>query len=532
MGLTPRFAVSFLAALSAGFSFGQTEPGGPAFDLAAVHPSPRSQRPSTQPPKMSASLIQPGVYQLKTAALLDLISTAYGTDGDKIAGGPSWLDLDRFDIVAKGPVGAPPDAVRGMIRSLLRDRFGLAVHQDKRPMPGYALSPGKGAPKMQRADGSGPSGCRRAAPTEPEANAIECRAISMASFAQQLRAMAGDYFPAAVLDETKLDGEWDFSLEWTPRAGLAAAAGASIFDAIQSQLGLRLDPKQVDTSVLVVDRVNRTPTPDPPGAASLPVPPSPAFEVAAIKPSQAEPRISTPPNGQVTLQGLTLGFLIQTIWFVTPDMILNAPKWLDTERWDITAKIASAPGSAPQTDLDSLITMVRALLEDRFQLKTHMQTRVVPAYTLTASKPKLQRADPLGRTGCKEGPGAGQKDPRLTHPALSRLAACSNITMAQFAELLPSVANALSPPSGGYLHSAVADATRLDGAYDFTLNFSPWSMMQAGPGPAAGNVPSDPNGPVSLFDAIQEQLGLKLELTRRPAPVLVIDHIERQPSGN
>jgi uncharacterized protein (TIGR03435 family) len=194
--------------------------------------------------------------------------------------------------------------------------------------------------------------------------------------------------------------------------------------------------------------------------------------------------------------------------------------------------VSAAPGSAPQTDMDSLIAMVRTLLEDRFKLKTHPEQRTVPAYTLTAVKPRMQRADPANRTGCKEGPAGDAKDPRLANPALSRLVACHNITMAEFTDKLPGIANALNPLNGP-IRSTVLDSTGLSGAWDFTLNFSPEvGFAPVGPLPPADNAASDPNGKLSLSEAIGKQLGLRLELVKRPATVLVIDHIEAKPAEN
>jgi uncharacterized protein (TIGR03435 family) len=538
-----RAACVILAGLLSAVTFGQAVDDPAKFEIADVHACPKTLHPS-----MRSGVLRPGVYQLKMATMVDLIAAAYGVDGEKVLGGPSWLDTDRFDVIAKAPDGAPQQAVRPMLQALLVERFKLAVHMDQRPMAAFVLSMGKGKPKLKQADGSGPSGCRRV-PQAPDAstNAVECRGLTMEAFVQQLHGAAGDYLTNPVVDESGLAGSWDFTLKWTPRGMLAAAGaeGIPIFDAVANQLGLKLEPKQVPTPVLVVDSVNQKPTENSPDVMTrLPPLPPPSFEVATIKPTDPQfqgVRIQTPPNGQINIQGLTLSFLIQTIWFVTPDGIPGAPKWLDTDRWDITAKVAAVPGSPPQTDMDSLIVMVRALLEDRFQLKTHTEERVVPAYTLTAPKPKLQKANPEVRAGCKEGPGADGKDPRITNPALSRLVSCRNVTMAQFAELLPNIANALSPLSGGYLRSAVLDSTGLGGAYDFTLSFSPWSAVQnggpgrnGGPGQeaAGGAIASDPNGALSLFDAIDKQLGLKLELVKRPAEVLVIDHIQQKPTGN
>ena len=99
---------------------------------------------------------------------------------------------------------------------------------------------------------------------------------------------------------------------------------------------------------------------------------------------------------------------------------------------------------------------------------------------------------------------------------------CRNITMAQFADRLPQVAN-------GYVHAAVLDKTGLNGTYDFTLSFSAIGIVQNSLQPGAA---PDPNGAVSLPDAVSKQLGLKLELEKRLAPVLVIDHVEQKPTEN
>jgi uncharacterized protein (TIGR03435 family) len=108
------------------------------------------------------------------------------------------------------------------------------------------------------------------------------------------------------------------------------------------------------------------------------------------------------------------------------------------------------------------------------------------------------------------------------------------MTTAQIGEELQRVAS-------GYIYGPVLDSTGLKGSWDFTLSFSSADLTKAGAGtgppPAAtatSSTPpsSDPNGAVSLFDAVSRQLGLKLEKQRRPAPVLVIDHIEEKPTEN
>jgi uncharacterized protein (TIGR03435 family) len=103
---------------------------------------------------------------------------------------------------------------------------------------------------------------------------------------------------------------------------------------------------------------------------------------------------------------------------------------------------------------------------------------------------------------------------------------CQNMTMARFASML-------QPLAPGYIKSPVLDATGLDGTFDFTLSFSTIGQLQNRPqGTDSNNGASDPNGAVSLPEAISRQLGLKLEQVKRPVKVLVIDHIEDKPTDN
>ena len=178
--------------------------------------------------------------------------------------------------------------------------------------------------------------------------------------------------------------------------------------------------------------------------------------------------------------------------------------------------------------------MIQALLEDRFKLQAHMEERPISAYTLIAVNPKLKKADPLSRTRCKEGPGPDGKDPRTANPVLNRLVSCQNMTTTQIGEELQRIAN-------GYIYTSVLDATQLKGSWDFTLSFSSANLTKAGagagpppPGGAATSTTaatSDPNGAVTLFDAVSRQLGLKLESTKGPVEILVVDRAER-PSAN
>ena len=546
-----------LLALFSVAAFGQSPETAAKFEVADVHSSPPTNLRVVRGPFFSTSR-----YELRFATMLDLIRIAYDVDPEKVSGGPSWLEMDRFDVFAKTPVTSTAQSRRRMLQSLLADRFSLAVHNDSRPMAAYALTAAK-HPQLKESDGSG-GGCDFAvqnAPTGPPAGGgpitlpvivYTCKNTSMAAFAAGMLNIPGaaQYFNnTLVVDKTDLAGAWDFAFRFTPKlpAGIPTT-GESIplFDAIEKQLGLKLDLTNLPMPVIVVDKVSPKPTANSPEAMRS-FPPLPTeFEVASLKPSPPDPtggRGGPGPrpdikNGRLYLPGFSVKNLIQIAWEINGDELMaNAPKWLDDDKYEILAK---APADVAMGDLtpnrsgvpvniDALRPMLRALITERFNLKVHTEDRPLNAYTLVALKPKLKKADPATRTKWQEGALPDSKGGKNANPSLGRLVNCQNVTMAQFAELLPSIAP-------GYLRTNVVDATGLEGGYDFTFSFSPAGVLQlnrpqAG-GDSANSEASEPAMAVSLFDAMTNQLGLKLELQKRPTPVLVIDHIDRKPVEN
>jgi uncharacterized protein (TIGR03435 family) len=509
------------------------------FDVADVHVRPRA---TSGLPSMTAPMLRSGRYDVRAATLLDLIATAYGLGKDRIAGGPAWLDWNRFDIVAKTAPSATPAMIPAMLQALLRERFHLVTHADTKSFPGYALVPGAGQIKLKQATESDRDGACTPQPNEEAGGVplavLSCRSVTMATAVTVLKARGGGYLDGDVVDATNLSGRWDFDLRWTPRLVLARAGadGISLTTALDRQLGLKLEPRALSAPVLVVDAVDETPTPNPSGVArDLPAPPPAEFDVADVKISAPDAPSSgrLQAGGRLDLQGMTMKTLIRLAWNLNDDELLaGGPKWLDTTKYSVVARSTSAIGGTAgnlQIAIDDLRLMLRALLAQRFALTTHVENRPVSAYTLVADKPKLTPADPSHRTNCREGAEPGARDPRTTNPALSRLVTCQNMTLRQFAEDLPRFA-------GGYIHVPIVDASGLDGAWDFTLSFSPNGQASANatsaaaPGSPLGA--ADPNGTLSLFDAVQRQLGLKLELRKRPMPVLVIDRVNEQPSDN
>ncbi len=526
--------ITLCALLTAGAAFPA------AFEAADVHVSAKSQN------AYMTTLFRGGRYELRKATMLDLIRIAYGVDPYKIIGGPGWLELDRFDVIAKAPANSTQDALHDMLKDLLADRFKLAVHNDTKPIPTFFLTVGKGGKKNMKesADTDAPGGCQFLA-TTPEPGTISsdnltCKNATMQRFIDELRYPASPYLGVGpVIEKTGLEGHWDFSIRWTRRALLAQAGsdGLTIFDAVDKQLGLKLESQNAPTPVIVVDHVNEKPSENPANVTQrLPaVPAAPKeFEVADIKPTRlgqgGESRIE--PNGRVELRGITLQNLITLGWNVDPDMLVGAPKWLNTDRFDVLAKApvetftpsAGNPKEVDfeQVDFETIEAMMRALLAERFKLAVHNDVQPVSVYALLAPKreTKMKKADEMNRASCKYSPELLTAGTPLTN-----IYSCQNTTMAEMAEKLRGWAPA-------YFDRPVVDLTGIEERFDFSLG---WTGKGRLTGPARGGdtgQPSDPTGGITVFEAVERQLGLKLEAQKHPMPVLVIDHVEQKPTDN
>jgi uncharacterized protein (TIGR03435 family) len=266
------------------------------------------------------------------------------------------------------------------------------------------------------------------------------------------------------------------------------------------------------------------------------LPTSASFEVASIKPNHSGDRrffVSWQP-GRFNATGMTLKFLITMAYDVKDFQVSGGPSWVNSERYDIDAKepdsIAQELEKLPREQRGQLAdSMLQSLLTDRFQLKLTRGTKEMPAYALVVAKngPKLQEAKPVDTPPeAPSGPGGHPHGPMMR---MGRGEVSGQGVAATF------LASVLSQQLG----RTVLDKTGLKGKYDFTLKWTPEqgeSMMPGGPGgpgggpPPDGAPPPDASGP-SIFTALQEQLGLKLEPTKAPADVLTIDHVER-PSEN
>ncbi|MBS1802546.1 MAG: TIGR03435 family protein [Acidobacteria bacterium] len=260
---------------------------------------------------------------------------------------------------------------------------------------------------------------------------------------------------------------------------------------------------------------------------------TPRYEVATIKPSTEEDgrmMIRMTPDG-AEINGVQVQLLLQEAFGVERDRIFGEPDWAHSKRFDIAAKVA--PEDAPKLDklkMEQRRAMLLPLLEERFGLKYHHESRELPMYSLVVAKggPKLKVSTmppppPPDAPKGPEGPGGPQRD-RVGGPGMMRMGPGSLEAQGGGMQFL---AHALSTMVG----KSVVDKTELTGNYDYTLHWTPdeSSMPRVGPAgggpPPQGDAPIDPNGP-TLFTALEEQLGLKLQSEKGKVDVIVIDHID------
>ncbi len=532
--------ICLCAILSAGIAFAQARPGSPAFTAAHVHSSPR--RADNE---LGGGILRGERYEIRNATMLDLVLLAYGLDEDKligrplwltasltskVAGGPDWLNFDRFDVVARAPRGTSREDLRLMLQSLLVERFQLAVHRDKRLAQGYVLKAGA-KPLLKKSLGDSSTGCQyqgipqSSAPGAEYDRSMNCHNTTMADLAAQLPGIASDYIANTLTDMTGLEGAWDFVLRWTPRGqpGAADASTISLFDALDKQLGLKVEMQKLSMDVMVVDRVNEKPADNPPGTAEkIPSPPS-KFEVTDVRPAPPDSRnrgFGIQPGGRFEAHGATLGMLVRFAWDVTPDMLAGIPKWFETAQFDIVAKAPADAFPAGSIDYAALRPLLRTLLGDRFKLVTHNEDQPVSVYAMSIARrsSNLHKADLANNPNCKSTP------PPPGTPVDSPLTAgwtCQNTSMALLADKLQAMAPA-------YVNHMIVDSTGLAGTWDFTLRWSPIGVLQQMNNKAG----ADPSGALSVFDALDRQLGIKLELKKQTMPVLVIDSVEQTPTDN
>jgi bla regulator protein BlaR1 len=228
----------------------------PAFEVVSIKPNRTGAR--------SSGFHRAGGGNLNAinVTLKTLIGYAYDVRGYQISGGPPWIDSERYDILAK-PEGTELDSrtarvelMRHRVQALLADRFQLTITKTTKELPMFTLVVAKNGPKLTRAKGDDRD-------MVTNGHHLTCRTTSMESLAKNfLQGELGRF----VADRTGLKGEFDFTLDWAPQEGeprqsdgepSTVPEGASLFMALQEQLGLKLEPTKGPVEILVVDHAER-----------------------------------------------------------------------------------------------------------------------------------------------------------------------------------------------------------------------------------------------------------------------------------
>ena len=242
----------------------------------------------------------------------------------------------------------------------------------------------------------------------------------------------------------------------------------------------------------------------------------PEFEVASMKPNASgDHRVVTQyARGRLIVTGATLKDLMRAAYQLSDSQIIGGPSWMSSNRWDVQAK---AEETASQKQINE---MLQRLLVERFQLKSHKETITGPVYDLVIVKsgPRFSETKPDSRNSGHDSQGS---QARTSHGAGGHTVGKS-MTMAQLAEML-----------AGFVGRPVIDKTGLRGQYDIALSWTPDPGQTAAladhtsPRRAETEAtPSDPNAP-SLFTAIQEQLGLKMQSAKGRVEVLAVDGAQK-----
>lgn len=276
-------------------------------------------------------------------------------------------------------------------------------------------------------------------------------------------------------------------------------------------------------------------------------PPAPAFEVASVKPNRSGAGFTTfgvRPGGRFMATNASVRDLIRLVYQVQDFQIEGAPAWIATERYDINAK---AEGELPMLppDLETAapplaFQMVRSLLADRFQFAAHLQTKDAPTYALVMARndrrpgPQLQTSQvdcaairaargavPRGGPGLLPPP-----PPPPPPPGPGQHPVCGVSNAPGYLGAGGMALSALTPALSRIVGRPVVDRTALAGSFDLTVEYMP-EQLRPSDMPLPGSLPPPRADAPSIFAALQEQLGLKLEAQRGPIEFLVIERIER-----
>lgn len=259
-------------------------------------------------------------------------------------------------------------------------------------------------------------------------------------------------------------------------------------------------------------------------------PPDPQFKVASIKPNAGQARqvsIGASSPRAFRAENVWLRFLIETAWNIQDHQLSGGPDWATSNRYDIDARTDT------NASFDQMRPMLQTLLKDRFQLALHRESKDLPVYALVAAKGGIKLKVSAKENCTTKDPNA---PPSAPAPGQTFLSYCGGLATSPHSLNGTAISmEQLTTALSNTMQRTVIDRTGFTGPFDVHLE---WTMDQSTPGffapglaPPQSALPAESTGGPAVFTAMQEQLGLKLESTKGPVTILVIDHAVR-PSAN
>jgi uncharacterized protein (TIGR03435 family) len=199
-----------------------------------------------------------GRFSASATTLKILLEWAYGIQPSQHSGGPSWINTDRYDIVAKAEGRATDDQMKLMVRALLADRFKLKLHHESKELTAYVISVGKTPPKLFPPKAEETHALRIVPQSGLDQKFPTYRVIATRFSLEQLADIFARQLGTVIVNETGLDGEFDFTMDLTPDETRASPVDASLLiTGMREQLGLTLKSRKTAVDILVIDSAEK-----------------------------------------------------------------------------------------------------------------------------------------------------------------------------------------------------------------------------------------------------------------------------------
>ena len=199
-----------------------------------------------------------GRFEAHATSVKFLIEWAYDILPSQHSSGPGWMETERYDIVAKAPGNPTDDDMKLMVRGLLADRFKLKFHHESREAPVLILAPGKGAPKLFPPQEGEKHALKIVPKTDDDRKVVSYRVVATRFSFAQLNQTFARQLERVIVNQTGLEGDFDFTLDFTPDENTPNPLDPSlVLSAMRDQLGLTLKTQKAPVDFLAIDSVEK-----------------------------------------------------------------------------------------------------------------------------------------------------------------------------------------------------------------------------------------------------------------------------------